>query len=125
MESAVVARGILYHRTDLGRGTSEHAEWLALLHALDFAKELGETDVELLGDSVSVLNQAKGITRCRSPEAQRCLATFHDQARDFTRIRVRHIRRTQNLAGIALGRARQGLLPLPAPLIASCSEGPK
>ena len=125
MESAVVARGILYRRTGLGHGTSEHAEWLALLHALDVARDLGASDVELLGDSASVINQANGVTRCRASELRRCLATFHEHAPGFTRLRVRHIRRTQNLAGIALGRERQGLLAVPAPLIASCSEGPK
>lgn len=123
METAVVARGTLFRRTDLGHGTSELAEWLALLHALDVAKELGACDVELLGDSASVINQAGGITKCRSPELQSCLASFREQAPPSHRLR--HIRRTQNLAGTALARARQGLLPLPGPLIASCSEGPK
>ena len=125
METAVVARGILYRRTGLGHGTSEYAEWLALLHALNVAKELGASDVELLGDSASVINQATGVTKCRTSELQRCLETFNDRARDLARLRVRHIRRTQNLAGIALGRERQGLLPVTVPLIASCSEGPK
>ena len=106
METAVVARGTLHSRTGLGHGTSDLAEWLALLHALDVAKELGALQVELLGDSASVVSQANGIVKCRGEEFQSCLAAFHRQAPEFDRLRVRHIRRTQNLAGIALAKAR-------------------
>ena len=107
METAVVARGILRHRTGLGQGSSELAEWLALLDALQVAKSLGETVVEALGDSRSVINHATGASKCRKPEICRCLQAFEDEARHFTSLRVRHVKRTQNLAGIALAKARQ------------------
>jgi ribonuclease HI len=107
METAVVARGILRHRTDLGEGSSELAEWLALLDALQVARALGATVVEALGDSKTVINQATGVSKCRKPELRRCLQAFEDEARHFTSLRVRHVKRTQNLAGIALAKARQ------------------
>ena len=108
MESAVVARGTLDHRPDLGQGTSEQAEWHALFHALDVARALGARDVLLLGDAIGVIDQATGAARCRSP----ALRDRFDQAiKDFDRVRVRHVKRTQNLAGIALGLARQGRKP--------------
>jgi ribonuclease HI len=107
MESAVVARGKLFHRPALGHGSSHHAEWLALLLALEIAHRLGETDILLLGDSLAVVEQANGKSKCRSPELQHCLAKFQAAAGSFTRLRVRHIRRTQNLAGIKLGKIKE------------------
>lgn len=102
METAVVARGRLYHQPSLGFGSSAKAEWLALLHAIEVAKGLGETDVRLLGDCASVIAQANGATKCKSPELQMLLAHYRLEARYFERLRLRHIRRTQNHAGIAL-----------------------
>ena len=106
METAVVAGGILHHRTGLGHGSSEQAEWLALLDALQVAKALGATAVEALGDSAAVINQARGVSKCRKPENRRFLETCGEEARHFASVRVRHVKRTQNLAGIALARAR-------------------
>lgn len=104
METAVVTRGRLDHRTGLGPGTSEQAEWCALLHALDVARQLGARDVLLLGDAAGVVDQATGKARCRSPGLR---DHFEQAAQDFDRVRVRYVRRNQNLAGIALGQARQ------------------
>ena len=106
MEVAVVARGQVYRRTGLGCGSSSEAEWAALLHALEIARALGETDIVLLGDSATIVRQANGEWTCRSAELRPYLARFREQATHFRRLRVRHIRRAQNLAGIALERAR-------------------
>lgn len=104
MECAVVVSGVLHHRKKLGHGTSEQAEWHALLHAIEVARCVGERDIVLLGDSAGVIAQANGQARCRLPE----LRDQFEQARlDFDRVRVRHVRRNQNLAGIALGLVGQ------------------
>jgi ribonuclease HI len=103
MEVAVVARGTLHHAA-LGYGTSELAEWLALLHALAVAKSLAAERIELRGDSLAVINQAKGVVRCRTPELARCRDAYREAAAQFTAVRLRHVKRTQNLAGIALAR---------------------
>lgn len=93
------------HLRDLGEGSSGDAEWLALLHALEVASAAGETDLLLLGDSASVIDQAKGIARMRvAPPLQQ---RFADLASRFDRLRFRRIKRTQNLAGIALERVRR------------------
>ena len=105
MESAVVARGVLDHRTEVGQGTSEQAEWCALLHALEVAATLGARDVLLLGDSRGVISQATGKAGSRNVELRE---RFEEKSRAFDRVRVRYIKRQQNLAGIALGQARQG-----------------
>ena len=58
---AAVVRGTVHRRGDLGAGSSGEAEWLALLHALEVALAAGVRDAVLLGDSASVIDQAKGV----------------------------------------------------------------
>lgn len=103
MEVAVVVRGTTHHRADLGYGSNNDAEWLALLAALAIARDLGATDIELLGDSAFVVDQANGTGR-NGADWQRYLAEYRALAASFTRLRVRRIGRSQNLAGIALER---------------------
>ena len=102
MEIAVVAGGKTILARDLGHGTSEDAEWLALIHALTIARSLGRPDFVLLGDAANVIAKANGTFPCR--EAGRGhLERFRSLAGPAYP-RVRHIKRTQNLAGIALAR---------------------
>ena len=108
METAVVARGQLSHRTGIGHGTSEQAEWLALLDALAVAHRLGERAPVLLGDAAGVVAQANGTARSRSAAARASRERFEQLIKQFDQVRVRHVKRAQNLAGIALGMIRQG-----------------
>lgn len=104
MEIAAVARGQVYRRREPEPGTSERAEWLALLHALDIAKALHATDVVLLGDSLAVIDQVNAKARRTPSTIQDLLRAFALAAEPFERVRVRHVKRSQNLAGIALDR---------------------
>ena len=103
MELAVVALGQAHVLRDIGHGTSADAEWLALIHALLIAQSLGATDFVLLGDSASVVAQATGAAKCRgvAVEHRRALLAL---TLDGKPPHVRHIKRSQNLAGIALAR---------------------
>ena len=103
MEIAVVALGQTTILPDLGQGTSSDAEWLALIHALTIAQSLGRADYVLLGDSANVVAQASGTAKCRG-EAVRHLERFRALASSTSPPRVRHVKRSQNLAGIALAR---------------------
>jgi len=107
METAVVARGVTYHQPDCGIGNSNDAEWLALIHAAETALSIGASDVVLLGDSALVVGQASRSAKCRRPEFQRYFEKFSTLADNFERLKIRHIARTQNLAGIALAKARR------------------
>ncbi len=89
METAVVVRGQEYVRRDLGPGGSLEAEWLALLDAVRIANELGLTDPVFLGDSLAVIARARHPAAAPGP------------------VRLRHVKRTQNLAGIALARLHE------------------
>jgi ribonuclease HI len=111
METAIVVKGVSRVRTDLGTGGSSEAEWLALIHAAETAIELGLDDVVFIGDSQLVINQAKGLWKCRAPAFQIHLAQFRILAARLPRLRLRHVPRSKNLAGIALERRHNGLDP--------------
>ena len=102
METAVVVRGEAHIRRDLGPGSSMDAEWLALIDALRIAKELRLSDMVLLGDSLAVIGQANGTVRCRG-DSIRHLGTFRALA-GANPPRIRYVKRSQNLAGIALAQ---------------------
>lgn len=104
MEAAVVVRGAAHFFRDLGHGTNNDAEWLALIAALRVALALEVAEFVLLGDAATVIHQANGVWKCRSPELQAHLAAF-DATRGGRPVRVRKVARSQNLAGIALARA--------------------
>lgn len=106
METAVVVRGKEYVRQGLGPGNSLEAEWLALTHALEVARELGLTDTVFLGDSLAVIGQVgRAIADpCAGlPRRQAVAAPGHAPGS----LRFRHVRRSQNLAGIALARLHE------------------
>ena len=98
-----MVRGQAHILRDLGHGTSMDAEWLALIQALRIAQSLGEPDFVLVGDAAAVVAQANGAVKCRAAglghlQAFRALLPEEDLPR------IRHIKRSQNLAGIALAR---------------------
>ncbi|MEK9211542.1 reverse transcriptase-like protein [Sphingomonas sp. 2378] len=102
MEWAVVLGGRTHITRDLGPGSSMTAEWLALIAAMRAAQEAGVDDVLLLGDAAAVIAQAMG--KVRVPPAHREHFALWSTLPRPPRFRLRHIKRTQNLAGIALAR---------------------
>jgi ribonuclease HI len=51
-----------------------------------------------------VVAQANGASKCRSADLQGHLETFRQLAAAGPPLRIRHITRSQNLAGIALAK---------------------
>jgi len=102
MEIAAVARGAAYVQREIGHGSGEEAEWLALLHAVRIAVELGADDVELVGDSRSVIGHASVGGKCRDATLRRYQDAYRAAIAAIPRIRLRAIPRSKNLAGIAL-----------------------
>jgi ribonuclease HI len=107
IETAVVAGGRVWHRDDHGLGDNNDAEWLALLDAIGVARDLGLADIVLLGDAVMVVDQARGGSRRVPPRFRAYLLRFEAIAAGFARVRVRHVGRAHNLAGIALESRRR------------------
>jgi ribonuclease HI len=107
MEAAAVAAGKTYYAGDLGLGSSHKAEWLALFHAIEVARALGERRIVLLGDSAALVDQVNGRSRPRDAEVSGFVARLREEVLPFDGVRVRHVPRTQNLAGIALAKMRE------------------
>jgi ribonuclease HI len=103
MELAVVIGGRSHVRRDLGLGTSMDAEWLALIEAMRLTHMHGLADPVVLGDAAAVIAQANGTARC-PPSCARHLEVFHGLPKPSGRVRIRYVKRTQNLAGIVLAR---------------------
>jgi len=104
MELAVVIGGQSIIRRDLGPGSAMDAEWLALIEAMRVAYARGVTDPALLGDAAAVIAQANGAVRC-PPSCLHHLELFRQLPRPPGRVRIRWVKRSQNLAGIALARS--------------------
>ena len=101
IEAAVVVRSVPYLFDELGQGTSSDAEWLALISALKLAQSLGLTGIELIGDSAEVIQQANKALRTGEASSAHA-AAFLALAAGMPPMRIRWIKRTQNLAGIVL-----------------------
>ncbi len=104
MEIAVVTRGETHIRDDVGPGDSCTAEWLALRYAVEIAVAAGAQDVLLVGDALTVVEQARGRWRCRNPQLQPHLAAYRADIAAIPRVHVKHVGRSKNLAGAALAR---------------------
>lgn len=114
METGLFVHGVAHIRTELARGGNSEAEWLALIHAAEFAIVAHFDDVVFIGDSLLVINQAKGSWKCRSADLRAHLQDFQTLAARIGRVRLRHVPRSKNLAGIALQRRHDGLDRTPA-----------
>ncbi len=108
IEVAVVTLGVMYFEPDLGFGSNNDAEWLAVIHALHLAARLGATDLQLLGDSATVIDRVNGTVKWRADEFEAHRAPFESLRSSFVRVRVRRIKRSQNLAGIVLAKRHSG-----------------
>lgn len=94
----------------LGVTTNNVAEYSALLEALSTARAEGATDVEIISDSLLLVNQMLGTFRVKHVN----LIPLHKEARklaaQFPRFSIRHIMRAGNkeadrLANLAVDRA--------------------
>ncbi|WP_238560128.1 reverse transcriptase-like protein [Sphingomonas sp. Mn802worker] len=101
METAVVIAGEASVARDLGAGTSMEAEWRALIAAARLVVARGLGPVVLLGDAAAVVAQANARVRASATHREH-MATFDELRGAHGAMRVRHIRRSQNLAGHAL-----------------------
>lgn len=108
MELAVIAAGRSHIERGLGPGTSMEAEWLALIAAMRLADRLALSDAVLLGDAAAVIAQATG--RVKVPRAHLAHFACSMALPRPARFRLRHVKRTQNLAGIALEKARSAVI---------------
>jgi ribonuclease HI len=95
----------------LGTATNNVAEYRALLLGLNCARELGATEVEVVGDSELIAKQVQGLYKVKHQD----MRPLHQQAmaalREFDSWSIRSVPRAQNahadaLVNAALDQAR-------------------
>ncbi len=80
----------------LGHATNNVAEWTAVLLALEEAKRLGATHVDLRMDSQLVARQISGVYRVKHPDLQPIHRRAMGLLREFAGYTVGHIPRELN-----------------------------
>ncbi len=80
----------------LGETTNNVAEYRALLLALRRAEERKAETVEILSDSLLLVQQVNGIFKVRAPHLIPIVSDAIRRARSFRRFWIRHIPRERN-----------------------------
>lgn len=103
MEICTLIAGAASLQRHLGEGSAMEAEWRALIFAGKRALENSIEQPIFVGDALAVIRQASG--QARVPPA---MAPYADHWRTLSQqlapFSLRHVKRQQNLAGIALAR---------------------
>jgi ribonuclease HI len=80
----------------LGKATNNVAEYRALLLALQRAKELEADTVEILSDSLLLVQQVNGVFKVKAPHLIPIVSDAIRRAKGFRRFSIRHVPREQN-----------------------------
>ncbi len=99
------------HAEVIGTATNNVAEYRALLLGLARARELGASDVEVVGDSELIAKQVKGEYKVKHPAMRPLYLDAIAALRDFEHWSIRTVPRAQNahadaLVNAALDQAR-------------------
>jgi ribonuclease HI len=93
------------HAQLLGKVTNNVAEYRALLLGLQRAKELGASEVEVIGDSELIAKQIRGLYKVKHPSMRPLYLEAMDAFRAFERWSIRTVPRAQNAEADALVNA--------------------
>jgi len=93
------------HAQLLGKVTNNVAEYRALLLGLARARELGATEVEVIGDSELIAKQVQGLYKVKHPSMRPLYLEAMEAFRAFERWSIRTVPRAQNANADALVNA--------------------
>ena len=93
------------HAQLLGKVTNNVAEYRALLLGLARARELGATEVEVIGDSELIAKQVQGLYKVKHPSMRPLYLEAMEAFRNFDRWSIRTVPRAQNANADALVNA--------------------
>jgi ribonuclease HI len=80
----------------LGKATNNVAEYSALLLALARAAELKAETVEILSDSLLLVQQVNGVFKVKAPHLIPLVSDAVRRAKQFRRFSIRHVPREKN-----------------------------
>ena len=103
--SAPDGQTLAEHALLLGHTTNNVAEYRALLLGLERARELGASEVEVVGDSELIAKQVKGIYNDKHPAMRPLHAEALAALRAFERWSIRSVPRANNAHADALVNA--------------------
>ena len=86
----------------IGEATNNVAEYRALLHGIERAKELGASELELIGDSELVVRQVRGEYKVKQEHLRPLHTRVLRELMDLDDWSIRHVRRDDNAAADAL-----------------------
>lgn len=89
----------------LGTTTNNVAEYRALLLGLAGARELGASEVEVIGDSELIAKQVQGLYKVKHPAMRPLYLEAMEALRGFDRWSIRTVPRAQNADADALVNA--------------------
>lgn len=93
------------HSELLGRVTNNVAEYRALLLGLRQARELGASEVEVIGDSELIAKQVQGIYKVKHPAMRPLYLEAMEAFRGFDSWSIRTVPRAQNAEADAIVNA--------------------
>jgi ribonuclease HI len=93
------------HAQLLGRTTNNVAEYRALLLGLERARQLGASEIELIGDSELIAKQVLGQYKVKNETLRPLHREATDALRGFERWSIRTVPRAQNAEADALVNA--------------------
>jgi ribonuclease HI len=93
------------HAELLGRATNNVAEYRALLLGLARARELGASEVEVVGDSELIAKQVQGVYKVKHPAMRPLYLEAMEALRGFDRWSIRTVPRARNADADALVNA--------------------
>ena len=82
----------------IGRATNNVAEYRAMLLGIDLARDLGASEVELVGDSELIVKQVRGEYKVKKADLRPLRDAVRERLREFDDWSIRHVRREQNEA---------------------------
>jgi ribonuclease HI len=80
----------------IGEATNNVAEYRALLLGIERARELGASELELVGDSELVVRQVRGEYKVKDAGLKPLHAQVMRALEDFDSWSIRHVRREEN-----------------------------
>jgi ribonuclease HI len=87
---------VLEHSRYLGETTNNQAEYRAIIDALEHAKKLGATEVDMRMDSELAVKQLNGQYRMRNPGLAPLFLRVHNLTTEFKKVTFTHVRRERN-----------------------------
>ncbi|MFA6428896.1 MAG: ribonuclease HI family protein [Patescibacteria group bacterium] len=102
VENAETGEVLERHAKYLGHTTNNQAEYQAVVLGLQRCRDLGATEVEVVGDSELIIRQLNGEYRVKNQDLAYRYMEIKNLETQIGRVRYRHVRRELNKAADAL-----------------------